>query len=180
MEGFTHLIPHAAGHAVIRAGLKDLTAVRMTPDLIYDQLIGMGCVKRLSSPGAATREWARCTAFRDAVEKGWPRPLEIEERSHADLANAYVAGASGLPFSVIRGYVGSDLPAHNPIIKFITCPFTGEQLAASPAICPDIAVIHAQQADRKGNVMLWGISGVQKEVALASRKVLVTVEENRR
>ena len=140
MEGFTHLIPHAAGHAVIRAGLKDLTAVRMTPDLIYDQLIGMGCVKKLVFSWGGNPGVGSLHRFRDAVEKGWPRPLEIEERSHADLANAYVAGASGLPFSVIRGYVGSDLPAHNPIIKFITCPFTGEKLAASPAICPDIAV----------------------------------------
>ena len=177
MEGFTHLIPHAAGHAVIRAGLRDLTAVRMTPDLIYDQLIGMGCVKRLVFSWGGNPGVGSLHRFRDAVEKGWPRPLEIEERSHADLVNAYVAGASGLPFSVIRGYAGSDLPAHNPIIKFITCPFTGEKLAASPAIRPDIAVIHAQQADRKGNVMLWGISGVQKEVALASHRVLVTVEE---
>ena len=162
MEGFTHLIPHAAGHAVIRAGLRDLTAVRMTPDLIYDQLIGMGCVKRLVFSWGGNPGVGSLHRFRDAIEKGWPRPLEIEERSHADLVNAYVAGASGLPFSVIRGYAGSDLPAHNPIIKFITCPFTGEKLAASPAIRPDVAVIHAQQADRKGNVMLWGISGVQK------------------
>ena len=155
MEGFTHLIPHAAGHAVIRAGLRDLTAVRMTPDLIYDQLIGMGCVKRLVFSWGGNPGVGSLHRFRDAIEKGWPRPLEIEERSHADLVNAYVAGASGLPFSVIRGYVGSDLPAHNPIIKFIACPFTGEKLAASPAIRPDVAVIHAQQADRKGNVMLW-------------------------
>ena len=162
---------------MIRAGLRDLTAVRMTPDLIYDQLIGMGCVKRLVFSWGGNPGVGSLHRFRDAVEKGWPRPLEIEERSHADLVNAYVAGASGLPFSVIRGYAGSDLPAHNPIIKFITCPFTGEKLAASPAIRPDIAVIHAQQADRKGNVMLWGISGVQKEVALASHRVLVTVEE---
>ena len=177
MEGFTHLIPHAAGHAVIRAGLRDLTAVRMTPDLIYDQVIGMGCVGRLVFSWGGNPGVGSLHRFRDAVEKGWPRPLEIEERSHADLANAYVAGASGLPFSVIRGYAGSDLPAHNPIIRFIECPFTGEKLAASPAVRPDVAVLHAQQADRKGNVMLWGISGVQKEVALASRRVLVTVEE---
>ena len=177
MEGFTHLIPHAAGHAVIRAGLRDLTAVRMTPDLIYDQLIGMGCVGRLVFSWGGNPGVGSLHRFRDAVENGWPRPLEIEERSHADLANAYVAGASGLPFSVIRGYVGSDLPAHNPIIKFIECPFTGERLAASPAVCPDVAVLHAQQADTQGNVMLWGISGVQKEVALASTRVIVTVEE---
>ncbi len=177
MEGFTHLIPHAAGHAVIRAGLRDLTAVRMTPDLIYDQLIGMGCVGRLVFSWGGNPGVGSLHRLRDAVEKGWPRPIEIEERSHADLANAYVAGASGLPFAVIRGYVGSDLPAHNPLIRTIECPFTGERLAASPAVRPDVAVLHAQQADAKGNVMLWGISGVQKEVALASRRVIVTVEE---
>ncbi len=177
MEGFTHLIPHAAGHAVIRAGLHDLTAVRMTPDLIYDQLIGMGCVGRLVFSWGGNPGVGSLHRLRDAVEKGWPRPIEIEERSHADLANAYVAGASGLPFAVIRGYVGSDLPAHNPLIRTIECPFTGERLAASPAVRPDVAVLHAQQADRKGNVMLWGISGVQKEVALASARVIVTVEE---
>ncbi len=177
MEGFTHLIPHAAGHAVIRAGFRNLTAVRMTPDLIYDQLIGMGCVGRLVFSWGGNPGVGSLHRFRDAVENGWPRPMEIEERSHADLANAYVAGASGLPFGVIRGYAGSDLPAHNPLIKFIECPFTGERLAASPAVRPDVAVLHAQQADAKGNVMLWGISGVQKEVALASRRVIVTVEE---
>ena len=177
MEGFTHLIPHAAGHAVIRAGLRDLTAVRMTPDLIYDQLIGMGCVKRLIFSWGGNPGVGSLHRFRDAVEKGWPRPIELDERSHADLANAFVAGASNLPFAVIRGYVGSDLPAHNPLIKTITCPFTGERLAATPAVRPDVAVIHAQQADARGNVMLWGISGVQKEAALASRRVIVTVEE---
>ena len=177
MEGFTHLIPHAAGHAVIRAGFRNLTAVRMTPDLIYDQLIGMGCVGRLVFSWGGNPGVGSLHRFRDAVENGWPRPMEIEERSHADLANAYVAGASGLPFGVIRGYAGSDLPAHNPLIRFIECPFTGERLAASPAVRPDVAVLHAQQADARGNVMLWGISGVQKEVALASRRVIVTVEE---
>ena len=150
MEGFTHLIPHAAGHAVIRAGLRDLTAVRMTPDLIYDQLIGMGCVGRLVFSWGGNPGVGSLHRFRDAVEKGWPRPIEIEERSHADLANAYVAGASGLPFAVIRGYAGSDLPAHNPLIRFIECPFTGEKLAASPAVRPDVAVLHAQQGGRQG------------------------------
>ena len=177
MEGFTHLIPHAAGHEVIRAGLADLTAVRMTPDLIYDQLIGMGCVRRLVFSWGGNPGVGSLHRFRDAVENGWPRALEIEERSHADLANAYVAGASGLPFAVLRGYAGSDLPAHNPLIRTIACPFTGEELAATPAVRPDVAVIHAQQADRKGNVMLWGISGVQKEAVLAARRAIVTVEE---
>lgn len=177
MEGFTHLIPHAAGHEVIRAGLDDLTAVRMTPDLIYDQLIGMGCVRRLVFSWGGNPGVGSLHRFRDAVENGWPRTLEIEERSHADLANAYVAGASGLPFATLRGYAGSDLPAHNPLIRTIACPFTGEELAATPAVRPDVAVIHAQQADRKGNVMLWGISGVQKEAVLAARRAIVTVEE---
>lgn len=177
MEGFTHLIPHAAGHEVIRAGLEDLTAVRMTPDLIYDQLIGMGCVRRLVFSWGGNPGVGSLHRFRDAVENGWPRTLEIEERSHADLANAYVAGASGLPFAALRGYAGSDLPAHNPLIRTIACPFTGEELAATPAVRPDVAVIHAQQADRKGNVMLWGISGVQKEAVLAARRAIVTVEE---
>lgn len=177
MEGFTHLIPHAAGHEVIRAGLKDLTAVRMTPDLIYDQLIGMGCVRRLVFSWGGNPGVGSLHRFRDAVENGWPLALEIEERSHADLANAYVAGASGLPFAVMRGYAGSDLPAHNPRIKTVTCPFTGEELTATPSVRPDVAVIHAQQADRKGNVMLWGISGVQKEAILAARRSIVTVEE---
>lgn len=177
MEGFTHLIPHAAGHEVIRAGLDDLTAVRMTPDLIYDQLIGMGCVRRLVFSWGGNPGVGSLHRFRDAVENGWPRALEIEERSHADLANAYVAGASGLPFATLRGYAGSDLPAHNPLIRTIACPFTGEELAATPAVRPDVAVIHAQQADRKGNVMLWGISGVQKEAVLAARRAIVTVEE---
>ena len=177
MEGFTHLIPHAAGHQVIRAGKQNLTAVRMTPDLIYDQLIGMNCVNKLIFSWGGNPGVGSLHRFRDAVEKGWPAQLDIEEHSHADLANAYVAGASGLPFAVLRGYVGCDLPKVNPVIKLITCPFTGEQLAAVPAIRPDVTVIHAQQADRKGNVMMWGITGVQKEAALAAKRVIVTVEE---
>jgi glutaconate CoA-transferase subunit A len=177
MEGFTHLIPHAAAHEIIRQKRRDLTLVRMTPDLIYDQLIGMGCAKRLVFSWGGNPGVGSLHRFRDAVEKGWPHPLEIEEHSHADLANAYVAGASGLPFAVLRGYAGSDLPKHNPRIKFINCPFTGEQLAAVPSLRPDVAVIHAQKADRKGNVLIWGIVGVQKEAVLASKRAIVTVEE---
>lgn len=177
MEGFTHLIPHAAGHQVVRAGKHNLTAVRMTPDLIYDQLIGMNCVSKLIFSWGGNPGVGSLHRFRDAIEKSWPAALEIEEHSHADLANAYVAGASGLPFAVLRGYVGCDLPTVNPTIKSITCPFTGEQLAAVPAIRPDVTVIHAQQADRRGNVMMWGITGVQKEAVLAAKRVIVTVEE---
>ncbi len=177
LEGFTHLIPHAAGHEIIRQGKRDLSLVRMTPDLVYDQLIGMGVAKALTFSWGGNPGVGSLHRFRDAVEQGWPRPLEVDEHSHADLANAYVAGASNLPFAVLRGYVGSDLPKHNPSIRAITCPFTGEELAAVPSIRLDTAIIHAQQADRRGNVLMWGIVGVQKEAVLAARKAIVTVEE---
>jgi glutaconate CoA-transferase subunit A len=176
-EGFTHLIPHAAGHEVIRQKKRDLTLYRMTPDLIYDQLIGMGVARKLVFSWGGNPGVGSLHRFRDAVERGWPHALEIEEHSHADMANAYVAGASGLPLALMRGYQGSDLPAHNPLIKFIDCPFTGERLAAVPSIRLDVAVIHAQQADRQGNVLMWGIVGVQKEAALAAKRCIVTVEE---
>ena len=177
MEGFTHLIPFAAGHEVIRQGRRQLTLVRMTPDLIYDQLIGAGCAKRLVFSWAGNPGVGSLYRLRDALENGWPQPLELEEHSHADLANAYVAGASNLPFAVFRGYAGSDLPKYNDRVRFVRCPFTGEELAAVPSVRPDVAVIHAQKADRKGNVLLWGILGVQKEAALSAARVIVTVEE---
>lgn len=177
LEGFTHLIPHAAGHEIIRQGRKDLTLVRMTPDLIYDQMIGMGVASKLIFSWGGNPGVGSLHRFRDAIQNDWPGPLRIREHSHADLANAYVAGASNLPFAVMRGYVGSDLPKHNDQIRFITCPFTGEKLAAVPSIRLDTAVIHAQKADRKGNVLMWGIVGVQKEAALAAKQVIVTVEE---
>lgn len=177
LEGFTHLIPTAASHEIIRQGKKDLTLVRMTPDLVYDLLIGAGCARKLIFSWGGNPGVGSLHRLRDAVEKQWPQPLEIEEHSHADLANAYVAGASGLPFAVLRAYAGSDLPKVNPLIKFIECPFTGEQLAAVPSVRPDVTVIHAQKADRKGNVLIQGILGVQKEAALAARRAIVTVEE---
>jgi glutaconate CoA-transferase, subunit A len=177
MEGFTHLIPFAAGHEVIRQRKTNLTLVRMTPDLIYDQLIGMGCARKLIFSWGGNPGVGSLHRLRDAVENAWPLPLEIEEHSHAGLANAYVAGASNLPFAVMRGYAGCELPKHNPAIRNITCPFTGEQLVAVPSLRPDVAIIHAQKADRKGNVLLWGILGVQKEAVLAARRSIVTVEE---
>lgn len=177
LEGFTHLIPTAASHEIIRQNKQDLTLIRMTPDLVYDLLIGAGCAKKLIFSWGGNPGVGSLHRLRDAVEKGWPQPLEIEEHSHADLANAYVAGASGLPFAVLRAYAGSDLPKVNPLIKSVTCPFTGEELAAVPAVRPDVTVIHAQKADRKGNVLLWGILGVQKEAALAAKRCIVTVEE---
>ncbi|TLX56542.1 CoA transferase subunit A [Stutzerimonas nosocomialis] len=177
LEGFTHLIPTAASHEIIRQGKTGLTLVRMTPDLVYDLMIGAGCAKKLIFSWGGNPGVGSLHRLRDAVEKGWPQPLEIEEHSHADLANAYVAGASGLPFAVLRAYLGSDLPKVNPLIKFIECPFTGERLAAVPSVRPDVTVVHAQKADRKGNVLIQGILGVQKEAALAARRSIVTVEE---
>ena len=177
MEGFTHLIPFAARHEIIRQHKKDLTLVRMTPDLIYDQLIGMGCAKKLIFSWGGNPGVGSLHRFRDAVENAWPHPLEIEEHSHAGLANAYVSGASNLPFAVMRGYAGSELAKQNPNVRTIICPFTGEQLTAVPSLRPDVAIIHAQKADRKGNVLLWGILGVQKEAVLAARRSIVTVEE---
>jgi glutaconate CoA-transferase subunit A len=177
LEGFTHLIPFAAGHEIIRQRRRDLVLIRMTPDLIYDQLIGMGCAAKLVFSWGGNPGVGSLHRFRDAVENGWPVPLELEEHSHAGMANRYVAGASGLPFAVLRGYRGTDLPAQTANIKPITCPFTGEELTAVPAVNPDVGIVHAQRADRAGNVQLWGITGIQKEVVLAARRSLVTVEE---
>src|SRR5437764_8145232 len=183
LEGFTHLIPHAAGHELIRRGRRDLTLVRMTPDLVYDQLIGAGCARKLVFSWGGNPGVGSLHRLRDAVEHDWPRPLELEEHSHAGMANRYVAGASGLPFAVLRGYNGTGLetlsgaPGTTPTIKPISCPFTGEKLTAVSALRPDVAVIHAQRAARSGTVQLWGIGGVQKEAVLASRRSVVTVEE---
>ena len=177
LEGFTHLIPYAAGHEIIRQKKQDLTIIRMTPDVIYDQLIGMGCVRKMIFSWGGNPGVGSLHRFRDAVEKGWPKKLEIEEHAHADMANAYEAGAANLPFATLRAYIGCDLPKYNKTIKQIDCPFTGETLAAVPSIRPDVTVIHAQQADRKGNVLLWGIIGVQKQAVLAAKRVIVTVEE---
>ena len=177
MEGFTHLIPFAGGYEVIRQQRKRLTLIRMTPDLIYDQMIGAGCAEKLIFSWGGNPGVGSLHRLRDAVEKEWPAALQIEEHSHADLANAYVAGASNLPFAVFRGYAGSDLPKYNDRIRFIRCPFTNEELAAVPSVRPDVAVVHAQKADRKGNVLLWGILGVQKEAVMAARRSIVTVEE---
>ena len=177
LEGFTHLIPFAAAHEIVRQGRRDLTLVRMTPDLVYDQTIGMGAASKLVFSWGGNPGVGSLHRFRDAVEHGWPRPLEIEEHSHAGMANRYVAGASNLPFAVLRGYVGTDLPKVTQTIKPITCPFTGEELTAVPALNPDVTVVHAQQADRKGNVLLWGITGIQREAALSAKRVIVTVEE---
>ena len=176
-EGFTHLIPFAAVHEVIRQRRRDLTIIRMTPDLAYDQMIGMGCARKLVFSWGGNPGVGSLHRLRDAVENEWPLPLEIEEHSHAGMANRYVAGASGLPFAVMRGYTGTDLVGRTPSIASVTCPFTGEVLTAVSAVAPDVGVIHAQRADRHGNVQLWGILGVQKEAVLAAKRSIVTVEE---
>ncbi len=177
LEGFTHLIPFAAGQEIIRQQKRELTLTRMTPDIIYDQMIGMGCAKKLIFSWGGNPGVGSLRRLRDAVENGWPRPLEIEEHSHAAMASAFEAGAAGLPCAVFRGYLGAELAEVNPNIRHIDCPFTGEQLAAVPSIRPDVSVIHAQRADRKGNVLIEGIIGVQKEAALAAARTIVTVEE---
>ena len=176
LEGFTHLIPFAAGHELLRQGRRELELIRMTPDVLYDQMIGMGAARRLvfsygGNPGVGSLH-----RFRDAVEHGWPRAVELEEHSHAGMANRYVAGAARLPFAILRGYAGNDL-AERTSVRFVDCPFTGERLAAVAALVPDVAIVHAQEADGAGNVQLWGIPGVQKEAVLAARRSLVTVEQ---
>jgi glutaconate CoA-transferase subunit A len=177
LEGFTHLIPFAAGHEIIRQRIGDLTLVRMTPDLLYDQMIGAGCARKLVFSWGGNPGVGSLHRLRDAVEKGWPRPLEIEEHSHAAMAHAYAAGASGMPSAFFKGYRGSQLADVNPNIRFIACPFTGETLTSVPALRPDVAIVHAQKADREGNVLVEGIIGVQKEAVLAASRSIVTVEE---
>ncbi len=177
MEGFTHLIPFAAAHEVVRQGRRRLRLVRMTPDLIYDQLIGMGVADRLVFSWGGNPGVGSLYRLRDAVENGWPGSLELEEHSHAAMANAYEAGAANLPFAAFRGYQGVDLPKVNPNIRSMQCPFSGETLCAVPAIRPDVTIIHAQRADREGNVLIEGIVGVQKQAVLAAKHAIVTVEE---
>ncbi len=176
LEGFTHLIPHAVGHELIRQRRRDLTLIRLTPDIVYDQLIGMGCASKLVFSWGGNPGVGSLHRLRDAVEHGWPGPLALEEHSHAGMAAAFAAGASNLPFGVLRGYAGTDLPAHTSVAS-IECPFTGERLAAVRALRPDVGIIHAQRADRAGNVQLWGILGVQKETVLSAARSIVTVEE---
>jgi glutaconate CoA-transferase subunit A len=176
-EGFTHLIPTAAAHEAIRQGFKELTLIRMTPDLIYDQMLGMGMAKKLvfsyiGNPGVGLLRRSR-----DTIENGWPHPIEIEEYSHAAMANAYEAGAAGLPCAMFRGYHAGGLAEVNGNIRSLTCPFTGEALAAVPSVRPDVTFIHAQKASRRGDVLVEGIIGIQKEAVLAAKRAVVTVEE---
>jgi glutaconate CoA-transferase subunit A len=177
IEGFTHLICFAAGHEIIRQGKKHLTLARLTPDLIYDQMIAAGCVDKLVFSWAGNPGVGPLNALRRAVEKDIPQSIELEEYSHFGMATRFKAGASGLPFLPLDNYAGTDLPRVNPHIKTITCPFTGKKLAAVPALNPDVTIIHAQRADEEGNTQAWGLLGVQKEACFAAKKVIVVVEE---
>ena len=177
MEGFTHLIPFAAGHELIRQRRRELTLVRLTPDLIFDQMIAAGCARKLVFSWAGNPGVGSLHAFRRAVEHGFPRPLELEEYSHFGLTLRLQAGAAGVPFLPTRNFAGSDLPRVNPRICRVTCPHTGEELWSVPALTPDVAILHAQRADAEGNTQVWGLVGVHKEAAFAARRVVVVVEE---
>jgi glutaconate CoA-transferase subunit A len=177
IEGFTHLISFAAGHEIIRQRRRDLVACRLTPDLVYDQLVGAGCVRKLVFSWAGNPGAGPLYAFRRAVEQSIPRAIELEEYSHFGMVARLAAGASRLPFYPLRDYAGSDLPRVNPLIRTVTCPFTGEELAAVPALNPDVAIVHVQRADATGNAQIWGLLGVQKEAAFASSRVVVVAEE---
>jgi glutaconate CoA-transferase subunit A len=177
IEGFTHLICFAAGHEIIRQKKRDLVACRLTPDLIYDQMIAAGCVRKLIFSWAGNPGVGPLNALRRAVEQNKPHPIELEEYSHFGMAMRFFAGASKLPFMPLRSYRGSDLPKVNPLIQTIKCPYTGEELNTVPALNPDVAIIHAQRADVEGNTQIWGLLGVQKEAAFAANKVIIVVEE---
>jgi glutaconate CoA-transferase subunit A len=176
IEGFTHLICFAAGHEIIRQKKKDLTLARLTPDLIYDQMIQAGVAKKLVFSWAGNPGVGSLHAFRRAVEAK-PSTLELEEYSHFGMVARLSAGAANLPFWPLRNYADTDIPKANPRIKMVACPYTGEQLATVPALRPDVTIVHAQRADRNGNTQIWGLMGVQKEAAFASKKVIVVVEE---
>ena len=178
LEGFTHLIPFAAGHEIIRQRRRDLHLIRMTPDLIYDQMIGMGCADRLTFSWGGNPGVGSLHRLRDAVEHGWPRALSIFEHTHGEMAVAYQAGASGLPCGLLQRFFDTDLQrVPGAQVRNMDCPFTGAPLTAVPAINPDVTILHAQQVDAEGNVLMRGILGAAKEAAMAARCLLVTVEE---
>ena len=176
IEGFTHLICFAAAHEIIRQGRRNLTLCRLTPDLIYDQMIAAGCARKLVFSWAGNPGAGSLHAFRRAVE-GKDPPLELEEYSHFGMVSRLSAGAARLPFWTLRNYMGTDLPAANRLIRTVVCPYTGETLATVPALNPDVTVVHAQRADAQGNAQIWGLLGVQKEAAFASKRVIVVAEE---
>ena len=177
IEGFTHLICFAAGHEIIRQGIRDLTAVRLTPDLVYDQLIEAGCVKKLVFSWAGNPGVGSLHALRRRSQKDSATRLEMEEYSHFGMVSRLVAGAAGLPFGVLNNYQGTSYPEINPSIKTVKCPFTGKELAAVPALNPDVVIIHCQRADKEGNTQVWGLMGTQREAAFAAKRVIVVAEQ---
>lgn len=177
IEGFTHLICFAAGHEIIRQKKRNLTLCRLTPDLIYEQLIGAGCVDKLVFSWAGNPGAGPLYALRRAVEEEIPHGIELDEYSHFGMVARFTAGAAKLPFFPLRNFMGSDLPQVNDNIRKVQCPYTGESLATVPALNPDTTIIHAQRADASGDTQIWGLMGVQKEAAFAAKNVIVVAEE---
>jgi len=177
LAGFTHMIPFAAGHEIIRQKRKGLTLCRATPDIIYDQMIAAGCAKKVVFSYAGNPGVGSLRCFRRALEKGVPNPIEIEEYTHFGLSGRLFAGATNMPFLPMRTNAGSDLPPNNHNIKTITDPYTGDEVSIVPPLRPDIAVVHVQRCDENGNAHIWGIIGEQKDAAFAAKKVIISAEE---
>lgn len=177
LAGFTHMIPFAAGHEIIRQRKKDLTLARATPDIIYDQMIAAGCAKKVIFSYAGNPGVGSLRCFRRALEKGQPKPLEIEEYTHFGLSGRLFAGATNMPFLPMRTNLGSDLPRFNANIKTVKDPYTGDEISVVPPLRPDVAVVHVQRADAQGNSHIWGIIGEQKDAAFAAKKVIISAEE---
>ena len=177
IEGFTHLICFAAGHEIIRQRKRDLTLARLTPDLIYDQMVSAGTARKLVFSWLGNPGVGGLHAIRRRVEDSDPAPLELEEYSHFGMVGRYTAGASNLPFFPLRSYFETDLPKANPLIRPIRSPFGDETVYAVPPLRPDVTVVHAQRADADGNTQMWGLLGCQKEAAFAAERVIVVVEE---
>jgi glutaconate CoA-transferase subunit A len=177
LAGFTHMIPFAAGHEIIRQGVKNLILARATPDIIYDQMIAAGCAKRLIFSYAGNPGVGSLRCFRRAHEKGVPAPLEVEEYTHFGLSGRLFAGATNMPFLPMRTNLGSGLPQENDLIKTVKDPYTGDEVSVVPPLKPDVAVVHVQRADVNGNSHIWGIIGEQKDAAFAAKKVIISAEE---
>ncbi len=177
IEGFTHLICFAAGHEIIRQRKRELTLARLTPDLIYDQMVAAGVARKLVFSWLGNPGVGGLHAIRRRVEQQEPAPLELEEYSHFGMVGRYTAGAANLPFYPLRSYFETDLPNANPLIRAIQSPYADEKIYVVPPLRPDVTVVHAQRADVHGNTQIWGLLGCQKEAAFAAERVIVVVEE---
>lgn len=177
LAGFTHLIPFAAGHEIIRQGHRDLELIRPTPDVVYDRMIAAGCARKVTFSWAGNPGVGGLRSFRRSVEEGVPNEVTIEESTHYGMTARLHAGASGLPFTPLRTLVGSDLPEHIDTVGFVENPFGDEDVPVVPQLTPDVAVVGAQRADIDGNGQLWGIVGVNVEAAFAADTVILVVEE---